>query len=40
MFLSGAALGGAMLWGTVEFLALQWSWFSERFRMQGMFPTR
>ncbi len=34
-FLSGTAIGGAMVWGVVEFAALQWSRFTERFRMLG-----
>jgi hypothetical protein len=33
--LSGAAIGGAVIWGLAEFFALQWSGFSGRFRMRG-----
>jgi hypothetical protein len=32
--LSGAAIGAALIWGLTEFLALQWSRFSERFRLR------
>jgi len=32
MFISGAGLGAALVWGAVEFFALQWSRFAERFR--------
>jgi hypothetical protein len=33
--MSGAAIGGALLWGLTEFLALQWSRLSERIRLRG-----
>ena len=33
--ISGAAIGGAVIWGMAEFLALQWSGFSGWFRMRG-----
>lgn len=32
LLISFAALGGALLWGGVEFFALQWSRLGERFR--------
>ena len=31
--ISGAALGGALVWGSVELFALTWSRLSERLRM-------
>ena len=31
--ISGAALGAALAWGAVEFIALQWSKVRERFYM-------
>jgi len=31
-FISLAAIGAALVWGVVELLALQCSWFSERLR--------
>ena len=30
--ISGAALGAALVWGAVEFVALQWNRFLERHR--------
>ena len=30
LFLTGAAIGGAVLWGLTEFFALQWCRFCER----------
>jgi hypothetical protein len=35
--ISGAALAGALLWGAVELVALQWSRFNARLRMLGLF---
>jgi hypothetical protein len=35
LFISATAIGAAVIWGLTEFLALQWSWFSGRFRMRG-----
>lgn len=39
-FMSGAAIGGAVIWGAMEFVALQWSRFSGRFRSMGLFRAR
>ena len=36
-FISIAAICGAMIWGAVEFLALQWSRLGERMRTPGRF---
>ncbi|MDP1830445.1 MAG: hypothetical protein Q8K67_00155 [Geothrix sp.] len=36
-FISGAGIGGAVIWGVVEFLALQWSRINERFQALGLF---
>lgn len=34
-FLSGVAIAGAVVWGLVEFIALQWSRFDKRGRTSG-----
>ncbi len=36
-FISIAAICGAMIWGSAEFLALQWSRLGERLRTTGRF---
>jgi hypothetical protein len=35
--ISVTALGGAVVWGLVELVALQWSRFSGRFRIRSGF---
>jgi hypothetical protein len=37
--ISGAAIGGAVLWGAVEFIALQWSLLSELWHRFRVFRT-
>jgi hypothetical protein len=37
--ISVAAIGGAMIWGAGEFLALQWSRLADRLRAMGRFRT-
>jgi hypothetical protein len=34
--IAGTALGGALVWGAVELVALQWSWLTERLRNRGL----
>jgi hypothetical protein len=36
-FISIVGITGAMIWGAVEFLALQWPRFGERLRALGKF---
>ena len=36
-FIAVAAIGGAMIWGAAEIIALQWSRFVERLRSPGKY---
>ncbi len=38
-FLPGAAILGAVIWGAMEFFALQWARFNRRFRANGLVRT-